>query len=60
MVKDIKKDQVITKDIIRIIRPSHGLEPKYYEDVLGRRANQDITAGTPLSYNLITEDLGIV
>ena len=60
VVKDIKKDQVITKDIIRIIRPSHGLEPKYYEDVLGRRANQDITAGTPLSYNLITEDLGIV
>ncbi len=60
VVKDIKKDQVITKDIIRIIRPSHGLEPKYYEDVIGRRANQDITAGTPLSYNLITEDLGVV
>ncbi len=60
VVKDIKKDQVITKDIIRIIRPNHGLEPKYYEDVIGLRANQDITAGTPLSYNLITEDLGIV
>ena len=60
VVKDIKKDQLITTDIVRIIRPSHGLAPKYYEDVIGRRANQDITAGTPLSYNLITEDLGVV
>jgi len=60
VVKDIKKNQVLTKENIRIIRPSYGLAPKNYEGVIGRRANQDITAGTPLSYNLITEDLGVV
>ena len=49
MVKDIKKGEKFTKENIRSIRPSNGLHPRYYEEVLGKTANQDLKFGTPLS-----------
>ena len=57
VVKDIKKNQLLTKENIRIIRPSYGLAPKNYEGVIGCRVNQDIKSGTPLSHSLITQNI---
>jgi len=54
VVKDIKKGEEINTSNIRRIRPGHGLEPKYYDEVLGTLADQDIKAGTPLSWKLIS------
>ncbi|MEE1305126.1 MAG: pseudaminic acid synthase [Agathobacter sp.] len=51
-VKDISKDEVITKENIRSIRPSNGLSPIYYKDLLGRHAKNDIPFGTPLNMDL--------
>jgi len=53
VVKDIKKGEVLDASNIRRIRPGNGLAPKYYNEVLGKKANKDITAGTPLSWELI-------
>lgn len=47
-VKDIKRGERLTSENIRVIRPGYGLAPKYYEDVLGQEALQDIKSGTPL------------
>lgn len=52
-VKDIKKGECITENHIRRIRPGFGLPPKYYPDLLGKVVNQDISAGTATSWNLI-------
>lgn len=52
IVKDIDKNQELTQENIRIIRPSYGLQPAEYENVLGCKANQDIKSGTPLSHKL--------
>lgn len=52
-VTDIKKDEILTEKNMRSIRPAYGLKPKYYEDVLGKKAAQDISRGTPLSWHLI-------
>jgi pseudaminic acid synthase len=52
VVKDIVKGDILTVDNIRSIRPGFGLEPKYYEQVLGCRANQNISTGTALSFDL--------
>ena len=49
VVKDIKKGERLTAENIRSIRPSDGLHPKYYEEVLGKISNKDLKRGTPLS-----------
>lgn len=55
VVKDIKKGEIFTSENIRSIRPSNGLHPKYYEEILGKTANCDIKFGTPLNSALIDE-----
>ena len=52
-VKDIPIDKVITEDDIKIIRPSYGLHPRYYNDIIGQKALCEIKRGTPLSFELI-------
>lgn len=51
--KDIKKGDVITPENIRVVRPAYGLAPKYYEEVLGKTAKEDMAFGTPLSFDLL-------
>ena len=51
--KDIKKGELFTKENVRDVRPAFGLETKYYDQVLGRKAAEDIQFATPLSWNLI-------
>lgn len=52
-VKDIPIDKVITEDDVKIIRPSYGLHPRYYNDIIGQKALREIKRGTPLSFELI-------
>lgn len=52
-VKDIKKGEKITPENIRSIRPSSGLKPKHYSNIIGKTAKVDIPFGTPLSMNLL-------
>lgn len=47
-VKDIKKGDKFTKSNIRIIRPGYGLEPKYFDGILGKKVTRDIERGTPI------------
>ena len=46
---DIKKGETFTENNLRIIRPALGLAPKYWEDVLGKKATKDLETGTPLT-----------
>lgn len=52
-VKEIKKGEVITEDHIKIIRPGYGEKPKYFDDVLGMKAKEDIAYGTPFTFDLV-------
>jgi len=49
-VKNIQKGEQFTEKNIRSIRPSFGLSPKYYEEVIGAYAAQDIEYGSPLTW----------
>jgi len=53
VVKDVAKGEPFTEENIRSIRPSYGLHPKYYDEVLGKRALQDLKRGTPLSWGVV-------
>ena len=48
IVRDIKAGEQITEANIRSIRPGFGLHPKYYNDVLGKKALLDLKRGDPL------------
>lgn len=55
VVEDIKAGEALTPENIRVIRPSNGLAPKYYDTVLGRHARCDLKRGTPLSFEMLEE-----
>lgn len=46
--KDIKKGELFTKENVRDVRPAFGLETKFYDKVIGKKAASDIAFGTPL------------
>ena len=46
--KDIKAGDVFSEDNLKIIRPGDGLAPKYYFQILGKKASKDYTKGSPL------------
>ena len=48
VVKDIEKGEAFTKEHIRCIRPGYGIKPKYYRNVIEKRAAESILKGTPL------------
>lgn len=56
VVKDIEPEEEFTKDNIRIIRPGDGLQPKYFETIIGKKANRKITRGTPLTWETIFKE----
>lgn len=54
VVKDIKEGELFTEENVRSIRPGYGIAPKFYEDVIGKKALKNIKKGTPLSYDLFS------
>ncbi len=44
-VKDVKKGELITADMIRSIRPGYGLPPKELEGMLGKRLKKNVCFG---------------
>jgi pseudaminic acid synthase len=51
VVEDIKKGELFTPKNLRVIRPGDGLEPRYYEKLLGMRCSRELKKGTPMSLN---------
>lgn len=53
VVNDVKAGEPFTPANVRSIRPANGLHTRYYEQILGQAAAQNIKAGTALSWDLI-------
>ena len=52
-VEGIKARESFTEENVRSIRPGFGLHPKYYGQIIGKKARTDIKRGTPLDWGLI-------
>ncbi|HYK74002.1 MAG TPA: pseudaminic acid synthase [Pseudoneobacillus sp.] len=50
---DLKEGDVLTKENVRVIRPGHGLPPKYLDLVIGKRVKKDVSKGTPLDWEIL-------
>lgn len=53
VIKDMKAGEVLEENDVKAIRPGLGLPTKYLETFLGKRLNQDVARGTPLSFDFI-------
>lgn len=51
--KDIKAGEIITSNNVKVIRPNFGLAPKYFDDVIGKKAKTDIAFGTPIKWEML-------
>jgi len=54
VAEEVEAGQVFTASNLRVVRPGSGLHPRFYEDVLGRRAARSAKKGEPLSWDLIS------
>jgi len=53
IAKDMKAGDVFTRENIRVVRPGKGLNPAFFESILGKRIQKDVAKGTPLHWDLI-------
>ncbi|WP_271044169.1 pseudaminic acid synthase [Pseudomonas sp. VB3] len=51
--KNLKAGTVITESSIRSVRPGYGLPPKEFNQILGKKVLCDVSANTPVSWNLL-------
>ena len=58
VVVDMDKGETFTEHNVRSIRPGFGMAPKYFPDVLGRRATRALRRGEPLSVDMIDGWIG--
>lgn len=49
--RNIAEGEVLTTDNLKIIRPAAGLEPRYWDLVIGRTAKHALNIGHPLSFD---------
>lgn len=50
-VEDINPGDIFNESNIRCLRPNKGLHPKFYEEILGKKAKVFIEKGEPISTN---------
>jgi pseudaminic acid synthase len=53
VVEDIKEGELFTEKNVRSIRPGYGMHPKYYNEILGKKAAKDLEKGDPMSLNFV-------
>ena len=51
--QNLKKGSIITKDNIIIVRPSFGLEPKNYKNILGMKLKKNVEKGDRVSWEVL-------
>lgn len=55
VVQDVKAGEAFTSENVRSIRPAYGLHTRHLPEIVGRLARRDITLGTPMSWNLLSD-----
>lgn len=53
IAENIKEGEIFTDKNLRSVRPGFGLHPKYFNEIIGKKSNQDLEKGTPMKLNYI-------
>lgn len=54
--EDIAQGTPLSLNNLKIVRPGHGLEPKYLDLVIGKKLKGDVAKGTALTWDLMLND----
>jgi len=49
----VKKGETFSSKNVRSVRPHYGLHPKYFENILGKKATKDLELGDRLSWDCV-------
>jgi len=53
IIQNIKKDDKFTLENIKRIRPANGAHPKNFYKIIGKKANKNLSKGTPMNLSFI-------
>ena len=53
IAEDLQAGDILTPTSLRRIRPGHGLPPKYYDVLLGRKISKAVKKGTPVTWDIV-------
>jgi pseudaminic acid synthase len=53
IAKDLEEGELLNSNNLRRVRPGHGLPPKYYDSLLGKKVIKAVKKGTPMSWDLV-------
>lgn len=56
VVKDMKQGELFTEENVRSIRPGYGMHPRYFKEIIEKKAKHDLLKGTPLTFDNIKQD----
>jgi pseudaminic acid synthase len=56
VIKDVEKDEIITEENVKSIRPSGGMQPIEIRNVVGKKFAEKTKKGTPLTPELISKE----
>ena len=51
----MEEGTVLNEQNLRVVRPSNGLHPRYYKELLGKKVTRNLTKGTPVDWSMIKE-----
>jgi len=51
--RDLKEGDILTKETLSIKRPAEGIEPKYIEQVIGKKLTKDLKIDEPIHWNYL-------
>lgn len=54
-VKDLKAGDKITANSVKSVRPGYGVAPKNLDTIIGKIVINDVVAGTPVSWEILTD-----
>ncbi len=53
---DVRAGEILTEQNLRVVRPSDGLHPRYYNELLGKPVTRDIRKGTPFEWSMVNRE----
>ncbi len=56
IAEDVKAGDILTERNLRVVRPSDGLHPRYYNELIGKRVTRDIQKGTPFEWSMVNRE----